>query len=178
MLVLRDYREDDADRLVELANNEEVSRYMIDTFPYPYTAQDARWWIEEGCRGPGMVTKAIDVDGSLVGSVGLTRQAGWRSHLAEVGYWLGEPYWGRGLAAMALHMMCGHAFAELKIHKLYAPVLAPNTASMRVLQKCGFIQVGVLADEVCKHHRYYDVHQFERCNPVSERLDTNQLEET
>ena len=69
MLVLRDYREDDADRLVELANNEEVSRYMIDTFPYPYTAQDARWWIEEGCRGPGMVTKVIEVDGSFVGSV-------------------------------------------------------------------------------------------------------------
>lgn len=175
MLVLRDYREDDADRLVELANNEEVSRYMIDTFPYPYTAQDARWWIEEGCRGPGMVTKVIEVDGSFVGSVGLTRQTGWRSHLAEVGYWLGEPYWGRGVATSALRIMCGHAFAELGIHKLFAPVLAPNTASMQVLRKCGFNKVGVLTDEVSKHHRYYDLHHFEQRNPAAVPSGTSEV---
>jgi len=93
-----------------------VSRYLIDTFTYPYTAQDAVWWIEEGCCADGLLTKAIEGDGRLVGSVGLTRQTGWRSHLAEVGYWLGEPYWGNGLAAMALQMMCGCAFVELGIH--------------------------------------------------------------
>lgn len=167
MLILRDYYEDDADRLVELANNEKVSRYLIDTFPFPYSLQDARWWIEEGCRASGMVTKVIEVDGSIVGSVGLTRQTGWRTHLAEVGYWLGESYWGKGVATTALRMMCGHAFSELGIHKLFAPVLAPNTASMRVLQKCGFTKVGILADEVSKHQRYYDMHQFERCNPAA-----------
>lgn len=168
MLILRDYRDDDTDRLVEIANNEKVSRYLIDTFPFPYSSDDARWWIDEGCRAPGMVTKVIEVDGSFVGSIGLTRQTGWRSHLAEVGYWLGERYWGKGLATNALGLMCGQAFTELGIHKLFAPVLAPNTASMTVLQKCGFTKVGVLTDEVSKHHRYYDVHHFERRNTAAQ----------
>ena len=162
MLILRDYRAGDVDRLVRLANNENVSRFLVDTFPHPYGLQDASWWIEEGCLGPGAITKVIEIDGCFVGSIGLTRQSGWRSHLAEVGYWIGEPYWGRGVATSALMSMCQHAFVDLEIHKLYAPVLAPNTASMRVLRKCDFKLAGVLADEVSKHGQLYDIHHFER----------------
>ncbi len=168
MLKLREYQLQDVDQLVALADNENVSRYMIDTFPCPYTEKDARWWIGQGSCAPGMITRAIEVEGQLVGGIGLTEQAGWRAHVAEVGYWLGEPYWGKGYATTALRLMCGHAFSELQIRKLYATVLAPNKASMRILYKCGFTFVGVLEDEVAKHGRYYDIHLFERCNPLAE----------
>ncbi|MGB5832287.1 MAG: GNAT family N-acetyltransferase, partial [Thiohalocapsa sp.] len=169
MLNLRDYRKTDAGRLVELANNERVSRYLIDTFPHPYRLQNAEGWISTGCREPGTITKVIELDGCFVGSIGLTLQSGWRSHLAEVGYWLGEPYWGQGLASTALARMSEHAFAELGCHKLFAPVMAPNRASMRVLLKSGFRLVGIMADEVAKQGRFYDVHHFERLSASAER---------
>ncbi|MCB1924813.1 MAG: GNAT family N-acetyltransferase [Gammaproteobacteria bacterium] len=172
MLTLRDYRDDDAARLVQLANNPKVSRFLIDTFPYPYAIEDAEWWVREGCLGLGMITKVIDVDGTFVGSVGLTLQTGWRSHTAEVGYWLGEAYWGQGLATLALQRMCEQAFAEMRLRKVYAPVLAPNIASMRVLQKCGFTKVGVMVDDVVKQGRFFDVHHFERCHPSVDRHST------
>ena len=161
-LILRDYRESDVDPLATLANNEKVSRYLIDTFPYPYTREDAVSWIGGGCREHGAIVKAIEADGRFVGSIGLTPQTGWRDHLAEIGYWLGEPFWGKGLGTAALNLMCGAAFGEHGFHKLFASVLAPNAPSMRILQKSGFRLAGILADEVSKHGRHYDIHHFER----------------
>ena len=166
MLTLREYRKSDIGPLVALANNERVSRYMIDTFPYPYTRKDAEYWIDFAYNADGAITKVIEVNGQYAGSIGLTPQTGWRSHLAEIGYWLGEPYWGKGLATRALVMMCESAFVEHRFRKLYAPVLAPNAASMKVLEKCGFRLIGVLADEVLKRERFFDIHHFERYNPA------------
>lgn len=157
---LRDYLASDIETLAALANNEHVSRYLIDTFPYPYTRDDAEFWIFSGSKEKGAVTKVICRDGAFVGSVGLAPQTGWRSHCAEVGYWLGKDYWGKGIAATALGLISDYAFDKCGFKKLFAPVIAENLASMRVLGKCGYSLEGVLKNEVFKHGRYYDIHLF------------------
>lgn len=160
MIQLRDYSEADIERLVVLANNKNVSRYLIDTFPYPYQRDDAVQWIRQGSSANNAITKVIEFNGEFVGSIGLAPQTGWKSHAAEIGYWLGEDYWGRGIATAALQQMTQYALHALHYKKLFAPVLAPNNASMRVLQKCGYVLEGVHRDEVFKDGAYFDIHHY------------------
>jgi len=145
-----------------LANNENVSRYLIYTFPHPYTRADAEWWISAGSKKNGAVTRVIEYQGLFVGSVGITPQGGWRKHLGEIGYWVAEEYWGKGIATEALRQMTEYGFAALDLRKLYAAVLAPNVVSMRVLEKCGYRREGVLKAEVQKRGEYFDTHQYAR----------------
>jgi [ribosomal protein S5]-alanine N-acetyltransferase len=164
---LRDYCVADASRLVELANNVKVSRYLRETFPFPYALADAEWWIAVGAQAEGVLTQVIEFHGEFVGSVGIVAQLGWRAHLAEIGYWLGEPYWGQGIATEALGQMSAIAFATQRYRKLFAPVLAPNVASMRVLEKCGYQLEGVLRQEVCKQGQYFDLYYYAKYQRLS-----------
>jgi len=160
MILLREYGESDLERLVTLANNQSVSRYLVYTFPYPYTLKDAEWWIGTGSKQNGVVTRVIEYQGLFVGGVGITPQSGWREHLGEIGYWVAEDYWGKGIATAALCEMTEYGFAHRQFRKLFAPVLGPNVASMRVLEKCGYQREAILKDEVQKGGRYFDIHHF------------------
>jgi RimJ/RimL family protein N-acetyltransferase len=157
---LRELLPSDRDRLVSLANDENVSRYLVYTFPYPYTKPDAEWWISAGSKDNGATTRVIEFRGELVGLVGITPQIGWRAHLGEIGYWVGKDYWGKGIATSALKQMTDYGFVSLRLKKLCAPVMSPNAASMRVVAKCGYELVGILKSEVQKAGRFYDIHQF------------------
>jgi [ribosomal protein S5]-alanine N-acetyltransferase len=159
-ICLRELLPTDRDRLVSLANDEKVSRYLVYTFPYPYTKTDAEWWINVGSKENGATTRVITFRGELVGLVGITPQNGWRAHLGEIGYWVGNEYWGKGIATSALKQMTDYGFVSLRLKKLYAPVLAPNVASMRVVAKCGYELEGILKSEVQKTGRFYDIHHF------------------
>ena len=163
MITLRDYQKSDAPRLVLLANNKSVSRYLGYTFPYPYTEQDADWWLETGSKANNIVTKVIEYNGEFVGSIGITSQIGWRNHVAEIGYWLGEEYWGKGIASESLRIMTDYATSFLNYKKLFAPVLKPNKASMRVLEKCGYELEGILKQEIFKDGKFFDVYHYARC---------------
>ncbi len=160
MITLRNYQKSDATRLVLLANNKNVSKYLVYTFPYPYTQKDADWWIETGSTANNAITKVIEYNGEFVGSVGIIPQIGWKSHIAEIGYWLGEDYWGQGIATEALKLMTEYAFLQLQYKKLFAPVLAPNKASMRVLEKCGYQLEGILKYEVSQEGKYFDIYHY------------------
>ena len=160
MITLRDYTIKDVERLVTLANNKNVSQYLVNTFPYPYTKSDAVWWIKTGSKANGIVSKVIKYQNLFVGSVGITPQSGWREHVAEIGYWLGEEYWGNGIATKALTQMTDYAFSVLRYRKLFAEVLSENKASMRVLEKCGYELEGILKQEVCKDGKYFDVFYY------------------
>jgi [ribosomal protein S5]-alanine N-acetyltransferase len=162
MITLRELRSSDLDRLVRLANNKNVSRYLMDTFPYPYTRSDGEWWIGTGSKQGGGIVRAIEFGGEFAGSIGITPQSGWRDHVGEIGYWVGEEFWGNGIATCALRQMTDFGFASRPLQKLCAPVLAPNAASMRVLAKCGYELEGVLKSEVRKHGRHCDIHRFAR----------------
>lgn len=160
MITLRDYTKTDVARLVELANNANVSRYLVYTFPYPYTIQDAVWWIKTGSKASHSITKVIEYGGIFVGSVAITPQTGWKDHSAEIGYWVGEEYWGKGIATEALRTMSDLAFSGMKYKKLFAPVLDPNKASMRVLEKCGYVLEGIFKWGVFKDGQYYDEYYY------------------
>lgn len=160
MIELREYKFDDIDRLVLLANNKKVSQYLIDTFPYPYTYEDAKWWISAGCKQNNAITRAIEYNNELVGSIGITPQLGWKSHQAEIGYWIGEKYWNKGIATGALRKMTDYSFSQLPFKKLFAPVLSPNKVSMRILEKNAYELEGVLKSEVNKNNQYYDIYHY------------------
>ena len=160
MISLRDYLESDIDRLVELANNENVSRYLADIFPFPYTRDDAEWWISEGNSKNSAATKVIELDNEFVGAIGLTPLQGWKSHVAEIGYWVGENYWGRGIATAAIKMISENCYQDSSVSKIFAPVLGPNGASMRALAKAGYELEGILKNEVKKNGILYDIHHY------------------
>jgi [ribosomal protein S5]-alanine N-acetyltransferase len=162
MIGLREYTESDLDRLVALANSQNVSRYLVYTFPYPYTLKDAEWWIGTGSKQNGAIVRVIEYQGVFVGNIGITRQTGWRDHLGEIGCWLAEDYWGKGIATAALRQMTDYGFSHRDFRKLYATALAPNIASMRVLEKCGYQREAILKDEVQKSGTYFDIHHFAR----------------
>ena len=159
-LKLRGYTEADIDRLVELANNKHVSKYLIDTFPYPYTQKDAIWWIQTGHNLNGSTNFVIENDGIFVGGIGVTPSQGWKSHSAEIGYWIGEAYWNKGIGTDALFQMTDYAFHKLNLKKLFAPVIEGNSASMRILEKCGYILEGTLNTEVFKNDQFHNIHYY------------------
>ncbi len=160
MITLRDYRNADATRLVALANNKNVSRYLVYTFPFPYTMRDAELWIETGSTANGSVTKVIEYRGEFVGSVGITPQTGWKSHSAEIGYWVGEAYWGKGIATEALRQMTTLVFSNGIYRRLFAPVLGPNKTSMRVLEKCGYRLEAIFKQDLFKDGQYFDGYYY------------------
>ena len=162
MITLRPFEADDAEQLVLLANNANVSRYLTYMFPYPYTPEDAEWWISTGSTLDGAVSRVVEFNGQFVGGAGLTRLKAWKNHQAEIGYWLGEPFWGQGIATEALKQMTAYAFDVMQVKKLFAPVLKPNIASMRVLEKCGYVREGEFSMEVFKNGQFYDTVQYAR----------------
>ena len=135
-LLLRPLRPSDADRLVALAGAFEVAR-MTARIAHPYGHADAMWWIDHGQRQGHHF--AITLAGELIGCCGLDpieRAA------AELGYWIGVPYWGHGFATEAARATIAHGFADLGCKILHSGHFADNPASGRVLAKCGFIAAG------------------------------------
>jgi RimJ/RimL family protein N-acetyltransferase len=137
--------------LIRHANNRRVWRNLRDRFPHPYTGPSADDWlayatIEE--RSPWEF--AIEVDGEAAGGIALERGADIERHSAEIGYWLGEPFWGRGIATAAVRAITTRAFEQTDLYRLYGCVFAWNPASMRVLEKSGYRREGVLVRSAVK----------------------------
>ena len=135
---LRPWRAGDEASLVRHANNRNVWRNMRDRFPYPYTAADATDWISRASAETPPRNFAIAVEGAAVGGIGLEVGGDVFRRSAEIGYWLGEPYWGRGIATEALRAVTEYAFATFDLCRLHAQVFAWNPASARVLEKAGY----------------------------------------
>lgn len=139
---LRPWRAGDEPSLVRHADNRNVSRNHRDRFPYPYTAADAADWIARVSAQARPTSFAIVVDGVAVGGIGIELGADVFRRSAEIGYWLGEPFWGRGIATEALRAMTDYAFQHFDICRLEAGVFDWNPASARVLEKAGYTLEG------------------------------------
>jgi RimJ/RimL family protein N-acetyltransferase len=157
MINLRDFTTQDEPCLVRHLNNKNVVRYLSSIIPYPYTSKDAKWWINTGSK-EGAVAKAIEYDGVFCGVIGVYFQQFEYARNAEIGYWLAEEYWGKGIASAAL-MKFGE-LATTDITRLYASVFSVNDASMRVLEKAGYSCEGIARRGAYKNDEYYDVHVF------------------
>jgi RimJ/RimL family protein N-acetyltransferase len=149
---LRPWRPDDAEPLARLANNWHVARNLSDVFPHPYTLETARGWLDQRAQDePPVLNLAIEVDGVFAGGIGGHPLAGEHRITARIGYWLGQDYWGRGLATEALRLYVPYVFAAFpELNKLEATVFSWNPASCRVLQKAGFREEGRLRRNLIK----------------------------
>jgi ribosomal-protein-alanine N-acetyltransferase len=157
---LRPYRDGDEVSLANHANNYQVWRNVRDTFPHPYTLDDAKQWIEL-CKMEAKPTVfAIDIDGQVVGGVGIVLQKDVFRKNAEIGYWLGEPFWGKGIATEAVKELTQYAFKHFDIQRLYAGVFEYNPASMRVLEKAGFHLEAILKKNICKENQLFNEHLY------------------
>ena len=162
LCVLREMRVADAPSLARYADNEAVWRNMFEGFPRPYTLADAQAWCD-GAQRPvqaGLVW-GIAVGSDVIGCVGLRPDAGWLHCNAEVGYWIGEPHWGRGIATEALRQVTAWTWAaRAEVTRLYAPIFAWNAGSQRVAAKAGYAREAVLPQSAIKAGRVIDRVQY------------------
>jgi len=163
--ILRSWRRGDEPALARHANNRKVWINMLDLFPHPYTLEDARWWIEKGSQTEGRVALAIVVSGEAAGGIGFDRGTGNARLTAEIGYWLGEDCWGRGIATEALRAVTDWAFATTDLVRIQAGVFEWNPASARVLEKAGYLLEGRLRKAYVKDGRTLDRLLYARLRP-------------
>lgn len=154
--VIRPWRPGDEGALVAHANNYNVWRNMRDRFPHPYTAEDAREWIRRAGEESPRTNFAIVVDGEAAGGIGLILNLDIHRCSAEIGYWLGEAFWGRGVVTEAVRAMTQWAFDNFNLSRIYAGVLEWNPASMRVLEKADYQFEGRLRKAVVKQNQVMD----------------------
>lgn len=148
--VVREWRTDDRASLLRLANNRKVWRNLTHRFPHPYTAADADSWFSLLAQSPEPTHWAVEVDDCAVGGIGVVLGEGVYEKAGHFGYWLGEPYWGRGIMTAAVQATSAYIMSGFGLVRLEAPVLEWNPASIRVLEKSGFVREGVLRRSVYK----------------------------
>lgn len=147
---LRRWADGDQAALQRLADNRRVWRNMADSFPHPYTAADADGWIVAANLPRASVHRAVVVGGELAGGVGAIAGSAERRASADFGYWIGAPFWGRGIASAAATALADHLLAQRLFARLEARVYAWNPASARVLEKAGFTREALLRDSITK----------------------------
>jgi [ribosomal protein S5]-alanine N-acetyltransferase len=152
---LRNWTDDDIPALVEYANNVKVWMNLDDIFPHPYTESDAKQWIKLSGTSP-VTNFAIASQVEAIGGIGFTLQSGIYKRSAAIGYWIGEPFWGKGVATLALGAIVQYAFANFDVIRLYATVFESNRASARVLEKNGFKLEGRLIKSITKNGKTMD----------------------
>jgi ribosomal-protein-alanine N-acetyltransferase len=163
--LLREWRRGDEPSLVRHANNRNVWINLRDVFPFPYTLSDARGWVRLATTNGFNLVFAIDVDDFAVGAIGLHPGDDIHRHSVEIGYWLGEEYWNRGIVTEAVMAVTDYAFAALAMGRVHAEVFHWNTASMRVLEKAGFAREGVLKKSAYKDRQWVDEVVFAKTIP-------------
>ncbi|MDR2938608.1 MAG: GNAT family N-acetyltransferase, partial [Prevotellaceae bacterium] len=159
---LREWQLSDAASLAENANNLRVWENLRDALPHPYTEEDGRQWLATVVDMPQPATIfAIVVDGKAVGSVGFFPRTDVERITAELGYWLGEKYWGKGIVTAAVKQTVAYAFANFpELRKIYATPFGHNLASQKVLEKAGFVREAILRQAAIKCGKIEDEHYY------------------
>jgi len=151
---LRPYRKGDEESLQKNINDKEITRNTL-TVPYPYTMKDARWWIRNAHKQTTPNLRfAIDVDGSVVGCVSLESIV--KGYKAEIGYWLGRDYWGKGIMTDAVKKITAYGFKRLNLKRIYANVFLFNKSSARVLERAGYKLEGTHRRSIRKNGKFMD----------------------
>jgi [ribosomal protein S5]-alanine N-acetyltransferase len=162
-ILLRPIDPSDAPVLATLANNIAIWRNVRDRFPHPYTLEHALQFIEYLRQPGGEKALGIEYHGELAGVCGIIPGADIYAKSAEIGYWIGEPYWGRGIATEAVRQLCLIGFQEMGFIRLFAGVMDYNPASMAVLEKNGFELEGIFKNAIFKEGRVANEHRYAKC---------------
>jgi RimJ/RimL family protein N-acetyltransferase len=153
---IRSWRESDAESLAAHANNRNVWINLRDRFPHPYAVADAHAFIRASLTARPETAFAIAVEGCAVGGIGYIPHENEERLSAEIGYWLGEPYWGRGIATEALVAITRRALEAHGLTRLFAITFAWNAASCRVLDKAGYVLEGRMRKSAIKDGQIVD----------------------
>ncbi|MBC5800670.1 MAG: GNAT family N-acetyltransferase [Candidatus Eremiobacteraeota bacterium] len=140
----------DSSSIAAHADDRDVWRILRDSFPHPYGITDANRWIDSLASENPRYNFAIDVEGAIVGGIGLKPGQDIERYSAELGYWLGRAYWNRGIATAAVRLLCDYAFERLDLQRIFAVPISWNAASSRVLNKAGFHPEGTLGNACFK----------------------------
>jgi [ribosomal protein S5]-alanine N-acetyltransferase len=148
---VRPWRMDDLASLVLHADSAKIADNLRDRFPHPYTREAGMAWLAQTTSETPVTTFAIVVDDAAVGGIGFILGTDVERCSAEIGYWLGEKYWGRGIVTEALRAVTNHAFVAHGLTRVFAVPFTDNVASCRVLHKAGYTREGILRRSAIKH---------------------------
>ena len=135
---LRKWRAEDLESLVKYANNYNIAKNLTNQFPYPYTAENGLNFINMAAGASPTRIFAIDINGEAVGGIGVHPQTDVECKNAEMGYWLGEPFWGKGIITKAILQMADYGFSTFDINRIFARPYGSNIGSQKALEKAGF----------------------------------------
>jgi RimJ/RimL family protein N-acetyltransferase len=160
MIRLRNINTATPEEIQRLANNHAIAVNLRDAFPYPYTIEDAVTYLDLAANGVlGHVFGIYDGD-TFVGCCSLIPQNDVYRINAEIGYWIGEPYWGKGYATDAVRLLLKFAFDELGLLRVYANIYEYNIGSMKVLEKVGFEKEAIIKSSVIKEGKVIDEYLY------------------
>lgn len=134
---LREWQMNDAERLTSLANNINVAKYMRNVFPHPYSIDNAKMFLETAIKEQKRFF-AITVNDELIGGTGIHLQDDIFVNNAEIGYWIGEAYWGKGYMSEAMTLITDHAFRNFSVNRLWLRIYGNNPRSMKIAEKAGY----------------------------------------
>ena len=159
---IRKWELSDAKDLAAALSNRKVQDNLRDGLPYPYTEQDGKEFISAMLSADENETFAfaITVNNMVIGSIGIFRQGNIHRQTAELGYYIAEEYWGKGIMTEAVKQICAYVFAKSDIIRIYAEPFAYNIASCRVLEKVGFQYEGTLRSNAVKNGRVIDMEMY------------------
>lgn len=159
---IRKWKLSDAKDLAIALSNRKVQDNLRDGLPYPYTEQDGEDYISAmlSANGDETFAFAITVDNKVVGSIGVFRQGNIHRQTAELGYYVAEEYWGKGIMTEAVKQICECVFDKSDIIRIYAEPFAYNIASWRVLEKAGFRYEGTLRSNAVKNGKVIDMKMY------------------
>jgi RimJ/RimL family protein N-acetyltransferase len=160
--IIRSWEVGDEESLVHQANSRQIWLNLRDRFPHPYTLSDAKLWIQYAKNQKPQTDYAIDVSGNAVGGISLVLHDDIERCSAEIGYWLGESFWGRGIMTAALKSLTEYAFKEFNLTRVYALPFSRNASSAKVLEKAGYICEGVLRRSAIKDGEIIDQLMYAR----------------
>ncbi|MDX1386736.1 MAG: GNAT family N-acetyltransferase [bacterium] len=149
-LSLRPWKIEDWESLLQYANNRKVWLGLREIFPHPYTQKDAKWWVEHFGDDPRHFNFAIEFSREAIGGISLHLLEDVHQKTADIGYWLGEAFWGQGLATEAVTALTQWGFANLDLKRIQAGVYASNKASQRVMEKAGYEREALLKQAIFK----------------------------
>ena len=148
---LREFTPEDKYRLADLANNKKIAINLRDGFPHPYTLKDAENFLNMCSKYDPPQLFAIEYNKLHVGNISLIKGNDVYRKSAEIGYFLGEPYWNKGIMTIAVNLICDYGFQNLDIERIYTGIFDFNPASQRVLEKCGFTKEAVFKKAIYKN---------------------------
>jgi RimJ/RimL family protein N-acetyltransferase len=153
---LRPWTINDLDSLVKFANNFNIAKNLMNVFPHPYTFENGKDFIEMANKNKPPNILAIEVNGEAAGAIGVHLQNDIYCKNAEMGYWLAEPYWGKGIISKAIAQMKDYAFKNWDINRIYARPFGYNIGSQKALEKAGFKLEARLENTIFKNGEYAD----------------------